>query len=123
MNDALLAFEQVDARAAKVVELKFFGGLENEEIAEVLGVSLATVKRDWAMRSSAFQRHCAAVRQLVRALPDPLNVKLPANVVLPKRRPGTMRTSMKRYCARSPTTTSTTSVPETPSHLFAAPSL
>jgi RNA polymerase sigma factor (TIGR02999 family) len=49
VHEALLAFEQFDARGAKVVELRFFGGLENEEIADVLGVSLATVKRDWAL--------------------------------------------------------------------------
>ena len=59
VNDALLAFEQVDARAAKVVELKFFGGLENEEIAEVLGVSLATVKRDWALARAWLHREMA----------------------------------------------------------------
>jgi RNA polymerase sigma factor (TIGR02999 family) len=37
-----------DARKAKVVELKFFGGLSMEEIAEALGVSLRTVHNDWA---------------------------------------------------------------------------
>jgi RNA polymerase sigma factor (TIGR02999 family) len=47
VHEALLAFEAVDPRAAKVVELRFFGGLENEEVAEALGLSLATVKRDW----------------------------------------------------------------------------
>ncbi len=46
---ALLAFEQVDARAAKVVELKFFGGLEMDEIAALLNLSSATVKRDWTL--------------------------------------------------------------------------
>ncbi len=49
VHEALLAFEAVDPRAAKVVELRFFGGLENEEVAEVLSISLATVKRDWAI--------------------------------------------------------------------------
>lgn len=49
IHDALLAFEQVDPRAAKVVELKFFGGLEIEEIAALLGVATATVKRDWTL--------------------------------------------------------------------------
>jgi RNA polymerase sigma factor (TIGR02999 family) len=49
---ALLAFEQVDARAAKVVELKFFGGLEMDEIAAVLDLSTATVKRDWTLARS-----------------------------------------------------------------------
>ncbi len=48
VHDALLAFEPVDARAAKVVEPKFFGGLQIDEIAEVLGLSPATVKRDRA---------------------------------------------------------------------------
>jgi RNA polymerase sigma factor (TIGR02999 family) len=48
VHEALLAFEAIDARAAKVVELKFFAGLEGEEIAAVLGVSVPTVKRDWA---------------------------------------------------------------------------
>jgi RNA polymerase sigma factor (TIGR02999 family) len=47
VHEALLAFEVVDPRAAKVVELRFFGGLENEEVAEAMALSLATVKRDW----------------------------------------------------------------------------
>jgi len=49
VHEALLAFEAVDPRAARVVELKFFGGLEIDEIAELLGVGSATVKRDWAL--------------------------------------------------------------------------
>lgn len=49
IHESLLAFEAVDPRAAKVVELRFFGGLEIEEIAEVLGISPATVKRDWTL--------------------------------------------------------------------------
>ena len=47
VHEALLAFEAVDPRAAKVVELRFFGGLENEEVAEAMELSLSTVKRDW----------------------------------------------------------------------------
>lgn len=49
VHQALLAFEQVDARAARVVELRFFGGMENTEIAEALGISVATVKREWVL--------------------------------------------------------------------------
>jgi len=49
IHNALLAFEQVDPRAAKVVELKFFGGLEIDEIAALLELSTATVKRDWTL--------------------------------------------------------------------------
>ncbi len=56
VHDALLALETVDARAAKVVELKFFGGLEVEEIAEVLGIASATVKRDWAFARAWLHR-------------------------------------------------------------------
>jgi RNA polymerase sigma factor (TIGR02999 family) len=56
VHEALLAFEAVDARAAKVVELRFFGGLENEEVAEALGISLATVKRDWSVARAWLQR-------------------------------------------------------------------
>ena len=49
VHEALLAFAAVDERAAQVVELKFFGGMENSEVAEALGVSAATVKRDWQL--------------------------------------------------------------------------
>lgn len=56
VHDALLAFEAIDPRAAKVVELRFFGGLENEEIADLLAVSLATVKRDWMLARAWLHR-------------------------------------------------------------------
>jgi len=56
VHDALLAFEAVDPRAARVVELKFFGGLENEEIAELMEISLATVKRDWSLARAWLHR-------------------------------------------------------------------
>ena len=60
VHDALLAFEQVDPRAAKIVEQKFFGGLENEEIAEVMGLSAATVKRDWSLARAWLHRELGA---------------------------------------------------------------
>lgn len=47
VDDALKALAALDERKGKVVELKFFGGLSMEEIAEVLRVSTDTVKRDW----------------------------------------------------------------------------
>lgn len=56
VHEALLAFEAIDPRAAKVVELKFFGGLEIEEIAELLSISSATVKRDWTMARAWLHR-------------------------------------------------------------------
>ncbi|MBN1567846.1 MAG: sigma-70 family RNA polymerase sigma factor [Acidobacteria bacterium] len=49
LDAALNALAGFDARKAKVVELRFFGGLSEREAAEVLGVSLNTVKRDWGM--------------------------------------------------------------------------
>ncbi len=47
VDQALTQLAEVDARASRVVELKFFGGLEDRETAEVLGVSIPTVQRDW----------------------------------------------------------------------------
>jgi RNA polymerase sigma factor (TIGR02999 family) len=49
LDDALNALSGFDPRKAKVVELRFFGGLSVEETAEVLGVSVDTVKRDWRL--------------------------------------------------------------------------
>ncbi|MEO8280951.1 MAG: ECF-type sigma factor [Ideonella sp.] len=56
VNEALLAFSAIDERAARVVELRFFGGLSNDEVAEVLGISLATVKRDWDLARAWLRR-------------------------------------------------------------------
>jgi len=47
LDDALDALAKIDARKSKVVELRFFGGLTNEEIADALGISTDTVTRDW----------------------------------------------------------------------------
>lgn len=49
IHKALSDFEQQDPRAARIVELRYFGGLELEEIAEAMEISLATVKRDWTL--------------------------------------------------------------------------
>ena len=47
LNRSLDALSQLDPRQGKVVELRYFGGLTVEETAEVLGISQATVKREW----------------------------------------------------------------------------
>ena len=47
LEEALERLTALDARKAQVVELKFFGGLSAREIAEVLGISDATVEREW----------------------------------------------------------------------------
>jgi RNA polymerase sigma-70 factor (ECF subfamily) len=49
LDDALKALEKLDARQARVVELRFFAGLSNEETAEALKVSVGTVRRDWSI--------------------------------------------------------------------------
>ena len=47
LDDALDAFAHIAPRQAKVVELRYFGGLNEEEIVEVLKISIRTVRRDW----------------------------------------------------------------------------
>lgn len=49
IDAALERLERLNRRQAKVVELRFFSGLSEEEIAEVLGVSSRTIKRDWTV--------------------------------------------------------------------------
>jgi RNA polymerase sigma factor (TIGR02999 family) len=49
IEEAMTRLAQLDERQERVVELRFYGGLKQEEIAEVLGVSLASVNRDWRM--------------------------------------------------------------------------
>ncbi|MBI3209467.1 MAG: sigma-70 family RNA polymerase sigma factor [Candidatus Solibacter usitatus] len=48
LDQALKELESLDPRQCRVVELRYFAGLSNEEMAEALGISLATVKREWA---------------------------------------------------------------------------
>ena len=48
LDDALQKLEEMDAQQAKIIELRFFGGLTIEETAEVLSISPATVKREWS---------------------------------------------------------------------------
>jgi RNA polymerase sigma factor (TIGR02999 family) len=47
LDDALTGLAKLDEQQCRIVELRFFGGLATEEIAEVLGVSSSTVKREW----------------------------------------------------------------------------
>ena len=48
LDDALESLAQLDTQQSLIVELRFFGGLSIEETSQVLGISPATVKRDWA---------------------------------------------------------------------------
>jgi RNA polymerase sigma-70 factor (ECF subfamily) len=49
LDDALKTLEGLHTRQSRVVELRFFGGLDLEETAHVLGVSVGTVRRDWSL--------------------------------------------------------------------------
>jgi RNA polymerase sigma factor (TIGR02999 family) len=60
LDSALERLRQLDARQEQVVELRFFGGLSVGEIAEVLGISERTVKRDWSMARAWLHAEIAA---------------------------------------------------------------
>ena len=49
LDDALKTLETLDQRQSQVIELRFFGGLSLEETAEVIKVSVGTVRRDWSL--------------------------------------------------------------------------
>ena len=56
IDEALLKLAELDPQQSRVVELRFFGGLNVEETAEVLGVSPRTVKRDWSVAKAWLHR-------------------------------------------------------------------
>lgn len=60
LNDAMNQLANLDARKCRVVELKYFGGLTNDEIAEVLKISPETVKRDWRFSRTWLLRELTA---------------------------------------------------------------
>ncbi len=59
LDDALAALAQTDPRKARVVEMRFFGGLSVEEMAEVLGISPQSVKRDWKLARAWLHKEIA----------------------------------------------------------------
>ncbi len=56
LNDALEELAHLDERQSQIVELRYFGGLSIEETATVIGISPATVKREWAMAKAWLQQ-------------------------------------------------------------------
>lgn len=56
VDDALNALAELDEQQARIVELRYFGGLTIEETAQVLEISPATVKRDWSMAKAWLAR-------------------------------------------------------------------
>jgi len=67
VHEALARLEKLSERQAKVVECRFFGGLEVTETAEALGVGTATVKRDWKVACAWLLRELGG--QGLRGLP------------------------------------------------------
>jgi len=59
LDEALKNLESLDERKSRVVELRFFAGLTNEEVAEVLKISTETVKRDWRFTRTWLLRELA----------------------------------------------------------------
>ena len=59
VDESLSRLETLDPRAAKVIELRFFGGLTETEAAEALEISIATLKRDWDFARSWLAAHLA----------------------------------------------------------------
>jgi RNA polymerase sigma factor (TIGR02999 family) len=60
LDEALVALAERDARQARIVELRFFGGLSIQETAEVLGVSGRTVEDEWTMIRAWLRRQLSA---------------------------------------------------------------
>ena len=56
LDEALTRLAEIDEQQSRVVELRFFSGLTVEETAEVMGISPATVKRDWSMAKAWLHR-------------------------------------------------------------------
>lgn len=63
LDDALTGLAKLDERQSRVVELRFFGGLSLEETAEVLKVSVGTVRRDWSLARAWLHRELKTLEQ------------------------------------------------------------
>ncbi|HEU4770864.1 MAG TPA: antiterminator Q family protein, partial [Candidatus Udaeobacter sp.] len=63
LHDALNRLEEVDPVQARIVELKFFGGMTIKEIAEVMGTSHATVEREWKMAKAYLKRELTRTKK------------------------------------------------------------
>jgi RNA polymerase sigma factor (TIGR02999 family) len=59
IDSALLRLEHIDPPQSQIVELRYFGGLTLEQVADVTGISLASVKREWALARAWLRRELA----------------------------------------------------------------
>jgi RNA polymerase sigma factor (TIGR02999 family) len=62
LDEALTAFSQVAPRQAQVVELRYFGGLTEQEIVAALDISPRTVRRDWTLAKAWLSRELKRVQ-------------------------------------------------------------
>jgi RNA polymerase sigma factor (TIGR02999 family) len=60
LDEALTRLEEIDPEQAKIIELRYFVGLDIQETADALGISPATVKRRWAMARAWLHRELSA---------------------------------------------------------------
>lgn len=67
LDDALHDLERLDPRQSSVVEMRYFGGFSVPETAEALGISAATVKRDWAVARAWLQSYMETSGGIVEA--------------------------------------------------------
>ena len=63
LHDVLNRLEELDATQARIVELKFFGGLTIKETAEVMGIGHATVEREWRMAKAFLKRELTRTKK------------------------------------------------------------
>ena len=62
IDEALERLARIDPRQSRLIELRFFAGLNVEEAAEVMGVSPVTIKREWRSAKAWLHRELATVR-------------------------------------------------------------
>jgi RNA polymerase sigma-70 factor (ECF subfamily) len=62
VDEALRRLAQLDARQARIVEMRFFAGMSIEEVSEILGIAPKTITRDWAMARAWLRRELGGAR-------------------------------------------------------------
>lgn len=62
LDDALTRLEKLDPRQARIVELRFFGGLNLKEVAEIIRISVSSVRRDWRIAQAWLHQQLSATR-------------------------------------------------------------
>ena len=64
IDEALERLAQIDPRQSRLIELRFFAGLDVEEVAEVMGVAPSTIKREWRSAKAWLHRELATMRSV-----------------------------------------------------------